>query len=115
VRLVVDTGIHAQGWSEQRAVEYMMANTPTAEVKVRSEIRRYFVWPGQATAYKMGMLKLLALREQATVALGKHFDIRGFHDAVLGGGSLPVPLLERRVNNWIAATLSAASVSAAAN
>ena len=101
VRLVVDTGLHAQGWSEQDAVEYMLANTALPEVLVRAEIRRYLSDPGQATSYKVGMLKLLALREQANSALGGNFDIRGFHDAVLGGGSLPLPILEKRINNWI--------------
>ena len=101
VRLVVDTGIHARGWGEQQAIDYMLSNTPTAEVMVRSEVRRYFVVPGQATSYKVGMLKLLAMRQQAQKALGEKFDIRGFHDAVLGGGSLPLPILERRINDWI--------------
>jgi uncharacterized protein (DUF885 family) len=102
IRLVVDTGIHAQGWSEQQAVDYMLSNTSTPEAMVRFEIRRYFVYPGQATSYKVGMLNLLELRERARKALGENYDIRGFHDAVLGGGSLPLPILERRVNNWIA-------------
>lgn len=101
VRLVVDTGLHAQGWSEQEAVDYMLANTAMPEVYIRAEIRRYLSDPGQATSYKVGMLKLLALREQANSALGDSFDIRGFHDAVLGGGSLPLPILEQRINIWI--------------
>jgi len=94
VRLVVDTGIHAMGWSEQQAIDYMLSNTPTAEVTVRSEVQRYFVLPGQATSYKVGMLKLLEMRQQAEKVLGDRFDIRGFHDTVLGGGSLPLPILE---------------------
>ena len=102
VRLVVDTGLHARGWSEQEAIDYMVANTSLPEPAVRAEVRRYLVWPGQATSYKIGMLKLLALRQQAESTLGKRFDIRGFHDAVLGGGSLPLPILEQRVNDWIA-------------
>jgi uncharacterized protein (DUF885 family) len=103
IRLVVDTGLHAKGWTEQQAVDYFLANGPTSEGQVRSEVRRYIVWPGQATAYKVGMLKILELRERARAALGDRFDIRAFHDTVLGGGALPLTILERRVDNWIAA------------
>ncbi|RPI58527.1 MAG: DUF885 domain-containing protein, partial [Lysobacterales bacterium] len=103
IRLVVDTGLHANGWTEQQAVDYFLANGPTSEGQVRSEIRRYIVTPGQATAYKVGMLKILELRQRATDALGDRFDIRGFHDTVLGGGALPLAILERRVDDWIAA------------
>ena len=85
----------------QQAVDYMLANSSLSEVTVRSEIRRYLVWPGQATSYKMGMLKILELRDNARQALGEKFDIRGFHDAILGGGSLPLPILEQRVNHWV--------------
>ena len=101
IRLVVDTGVHAKGWTEQRAVDYFMANSPSAEGAIRSEIKRYIVWPGQATAYKVGMQKILQLRGKAEKALGAKFDIRGFHDTVLGGGALPLTLLERRVDAWI--------------
>ena len=103
VRLVVDTGLHTLGWSEQQAVDYMLANTALTEVTVRSEVQRYLEDPGQATSYKVGMLKLLELREHARAVLGDRFDIRGFHDTVLDGGSLPLPILERRINDWIAA------------
>jgi uncharacterized protein (DUF885 family) len=103
IRLVVDTGLHSKGWTEQQAVDYFLANGPTSEGQVRSEIRRYIVTPGQATAYKVGMLKFLELRERAAAALGERFDIRGFHDTVLGGGALPLEILERRVDDWIAA------------
>jgi uncharacterized protein (DUF885 family) len=103
IRLVVDTGLHAKGWTEQQAVDYFLANGPTSEGQVRSEIRRYIVTPGQATAYKVGMLKILELRERATRELGGSFDIRGFHDTVLGGGALPLDILERRIDEWIAA------------
>jgi uncharacterized protein (DUF885 family) len=102
IRLVVDTGMHAKGWSEQQAVEYFLANGPTSEGQVRAEIRRYLVMPGQATAYKIGMLKILELRERASTALGSDFDIRAFHDTVLGGGAMPLSILERRVDDWIA-------------
>ncbi|MGM0481164.1 MAG: DUF885 domain-containing protein [Pseudomonadota bacterium] len=103
VRLVVDTGMHAKGWTEEDAVKYFEQYTPIAEGAVRSEVRRYLVMPGQATAYKIGMIKILELREQAKQALGAKFDIRGFHDTVLGGGALPLHILERRVEQWIAA------------
>ncbi|MFN2329858.1 MAG: DUF885 family protein [Chromatocurvus sp.] len=100
IRLVVDTGLHHLGWSEEQAVQYMLENSALSEGKVRSEIRRYIAWPGQATSYKVGMLKILELRQQAQATLGERFDIRGFHDAVLGGGALPLHLLEERVQQW---------------
>ena len=102
VRLVVDTGLHAKGWTEEQAVDYFRANSATPEAAIRSEIQRYITWPGQATAYKIGMLRIQELRAKAEAALGERFDIRGFHDAVLGGGALPLDLLERRVDQWIA-------------
>lgn len=101
IRLVVDTGLHAKGWTEQEAIEYFMANSPEPYESVRSEVRRYIVMPGQATSYKIGMIKILELRSTAIEALGDNFDIRGFHDTVLGAGSLPLDLLERRVMQWI--------------
>ncbi|MCC5854656.1 MAG: DUF885 domain-containing protein [Idiomarina sp.] len=102
VRLVVDTGMHAKGWTEEQAFEYFMANVPTTAPGARAEIQRYLVLPGQATSYKIGMLRIQELRAEAEAALGDTFDIRGFHDTVLGGGALPLPLLERRVQQWIA-------------
>ena len=102
IRLVVDTGMHAKGWSEEEAVAYFTENSPAAEGQIRSEIRRYLVWPGQATSYKIGMLKILELRQRAMDELGDDFDIRGFHDTVLGGGALPLDMLEQRVDAWIA-------------
>jgi uncharacterized protein (DUF885 family) len=112
IRLVVDTGMHAKGWSEQQAVDYFLANGPTSEGQVRAEIRRYLVMPGQATAYKIGMLKILELRARATAALGEDFDIRAFHDTVLGGGALPLSILERRVDDWIARVAQPAATAA---
>jgi uncharacterized protein (DUF885 family) len=103
IRLVVDSGIHAKGWSETQALDYYRANSPQPEGKIRSEIRRYFVTPGQATSYKVGMVKILALRAQAKTALGAKFDLRAFNDLIVGAGSLPLPVLETRVNRWIAA------------
>ncbi|GAB5459247.1 MAG: DUF885 domain-containing protein [Henriciella sp.] len=102
VRLVVDTGLHAKGWSEEQAVEYFLANTAAPETQARAEVKRYIVLPGQATSYKIGMLKIQDLRARAEAELGDAFDIRAFHDTVLGGGALPLTILERRVDAWIA-------------
>lgn len=101
IRLVLDTGLHSKGWTEAQAVDYFIANSPSAEGAIRSEVQRYIVWPGQATAYKIGMRKILELREKAKAELGDKFDIKGFHDTVLGGGALPLDILERRVDDWI--------------
>jgi uncharacterized protein (DUF885 family) len=101
IRLVVDTGLHAKGWTEQQAIDYFMQNSPEPLESVTSEIRRYIVMPGQATSYKIGMLKIQELRHKAENALGDQFDIRGFHDAVLGGGAMPLPILERAIDQWI--------------
>lgn len=101
IRLVVDTGLHAQGWTEQEAINYFAANSPEPLESITSEIQRYIVMPGQATTYKIGMLKILDLRAEAKAALGNNFDIRAFHDVILGGGALPLPLLERKVGRWI--------------
>ncbi|HIG22740.1 MAG TPA: DUF885 domain-containing protein [Henriciella marina] len=101
IRLVVDTGLHSKGWTEQEAWEYFTENAAVTDQQARSEIQRYIVMPGQATAYKIGMIKILELREMAREELGDDFDIRGFHDTILGGGALPLELLERRVNTWI--------------
>ncbi|MDP3737839.1 MAG: DUF885 domain-containing protein [Hyphomonadaceae bacterium] len=101
VRLVVDTGIHSKGWTEEQAVQYFLDNSAVADGAVRSEVRRYFVWPGQATCYKIGMLKIQELRGLAQQELGDKFDFRAFHDTVLGGGALPLSVLETRVKRWI--------------
>jgi uncharacterized protein (DUF885 family) len=101
VRLVVDTGIHAEGWSEQEAIAYFSANSSSSDTTVVSEVRRYIVMPAQATTYKIGMMKILELRRRAESALGERFDIRRFHDLVLGGGALPLFVLERLVDDWI--------------
>lgn len=101
IRLVVDTGIHAKQWSEEQAVQYFIDNSAQSEGAIRSEIQRYITGPGQATAYKIGMMKFQELRSNAEAALGEDFDIRDFHDIVLGAGALPMPLLEQRVDRWI--------------
>lgn len=102
IRLVVDTGLHAKGWTEQQAVDYFSANSSIPLTAIQSEVQRYLIMPGQATAYKVGMIKIQELRRKAEAELGDDFDIRGFHDAVLGGGAMPLDLLERRVDQWIA-------------
>ncbi len=104
IRLVVDTGIHSKGWGEQQAIDYFMANSAITEPQARAEVRRYMAWPGQATGYKIGMLKIQELRRKAEAELGDKFDIRAFHDTILGGGSMPLTILERRVDDWIAKT-----------
>jgi len=101
IRLVVDTGLHAEGWTEQQAVDYFAANSSVPLTAIRSEVQRYIVMPGQATSYKIGMNKFLELRAHARAELGDDFDIRDFHDTVLLGGAMPLALLERRVMQWI--------------
>lgn len=101
VRLVLDTGLHAKGWTEQQAVDYFKQNSAITEAQARSETRRYMVLPGQATSYKIGMLKIQELRRKAEAALGDRFDIKGFHDTVLGGGAVPLSVLERMVDQWV--------------
>ena len=104
VRLVVDTGIHHQRWTRQEAIDYMQANTGMAESDVVSEIERYIVLPGQATAYKVGMMKILELRQKAKDSLGDRFDLREFHDVVLKNGAVPLDILERIVDEYIEST-----------
>jgi uncharacterized protein (DUF885 family) len=103
VRLVVDTGMHARGWSRERAIAFMTDNTSMAARDIVVEIDRYIADPGQATAYKVGELRLQALRRRATERLGARFDIRRFHDHVLMTGALPLDILEARIDAWIAA------------
>ena len=102
VRLVVDTGMHYMGWSRQQAIDYFMANAAKTEADIVNEIDRYIGWPGQALAYKIGQLKILELRAKAEQKLGDRFDIRAFHDHLLGAGALPLSLLEQRMNQWMA-------------
>jgi len=106
IRLVVDTGLHSKGWTEQQAIDYFANNSSVPLAAITSEVQRYIVMPGQATSYKIGMNKILELREHARAELGDEFDIRAFHDAVLMGGAMPLALLERRVNQWIEAVKS---------
>ncbi len=101
-RLVVDTGIHALGWTEQQAVDFMMSTGRLSPDQARSEVRRYITLPGQATGYKIGMLKIMALLHKAETALGPKFDIKAFDDLIISDGSQPLLVLEERVDNWIA-------------
>ena len=101
-RLVVDTGIHALGWSRQEAIAYLMANSPLATNNIVNEVERYIGWPGQALAYKTGQLEILRLRDEAKAALGAAFDIRAFHDVVLGDGGVTLPVLRSLVEEWVA-------------
>ena len=105
VRLVVDTGMHYKGWTRQQAIDFFMDNAAKTETDIVNEIDRYISWPGQALAYKIGQLKMLELRRKCEQALGDDFDIRAFHDEMLGGGALPMEILETRMNRWLAEQL----------
>jgi uncharacterized protein (DUF885 family) len=105
IRLVVDTGMHAFGWDRQKAIDYFKSNAGRHEHDITVEVDRYIVWPGQALAYKIGELKIKELRKFATKELGDRFDIRGFHDTVLGSGAVPLSILEQNVKNYVAAEI----------
>ena len=102
-RLVVDTGIHAKGWSKQQAIDFMTDNSALSAANIEAEVNRYISWPGQALAYKLGELKIRELRALATKELGPKFDLASFHDAVLGQGAVPLDVLESQIKDWIAA------------
>ena len=99
-RLVVDTGVHAKRWSREKAIQYLMDNTPNPDEDARKAIERYIAMPGQATAYMIGKLKIMALRQQLSDTLGDKFDIKGFHDEILKDGPVPMSLLEEKLNKW---------------
>jgi uncharacterized protein (DUF885 family) len=101
-RLVVDTGMHALGWSRERAMQYLRDHTTHSEDEVVAEIDRYIVWPGQATAYKIGQLRIAALRDKARAALGNRFNLSAFHNALIDGGAMPLDVLEEEIDRWIA-------------
>ena len=102
IRLVVDTGLHAQGWSREKAIQYSLDNEAESEARITSEIERYMANPGQALSYKIGQLKIRELRANAEKKLGDNFDIREFHSQILESGCIPLALLEDKINNWIA-------------
>ncbi|MDE3011892.1 MAG: DUF885 domain-containing protein, partial [Pseudomonadota bacterium] len=101
-RLVLDTGLHALGWTRDQAIDYLMAHASLERAFAEAEIDRYLVWPGQATGYKMGELRILANRDKARLALGERFDLRHFHNAVLDHGVLPLSVLDQVIDDWIA-------------
>ncbi len=100
-RLVVDTGLHAKKWSYKKAKEYLLSNTPEVEAEIEMSVQRYTIWPGQATAYKIGMLKILELRQMAKSELGPKFNIRNFHDELMRQGTMPLGLMEKQIQIWI--------------
>jgi uncharacterized protein (DUF885 family) len=100
-RLVVDTGVHALGWTRRQAIDFMAANTALTELNIEREVDRYIAWPGQATAYKIGELTIRRIRADAERELGPKFDLRAFHDHLLGAGALPLPVLEARMKRWV--------------
>jgi uncharacterized protein (DUF885 family) len=101
VRLVVDTGLHSMGWTRQQAIDFFAANAAKTLQDVTVEVDRYIVWPGQALGYKIGQLKIRELRADAERRLGPKFDVRAFHEVVLGHGAVPLDVLERMVGEWV--------------
>jgi uncharacterized protein (DUF885 family) len=103
MRLVVDTGIHAKGWTRDQSIAYMLANSGESKTDATAEVERYIAIPGQAVSYKLGSLTIQRLRDKAKAALGPKFDIREFHAQVLNSGALPLSILEAKIDRWIAA------------
>jgi uncharacterized protein (DUF885 family) len=101
-RLVVDTGMHALGWSRQQAIDHLVENTSSTLLNIINEVDRYIAWPGQALAYKIGELKIRELRAHAEEKLGSKFNLRGFHDLLLLSGAVPMDVLEKMVEKWVA-------------
>jgi uncharacterized protein (DUF885 family) len=101
IRLVIDTGVHEKHWSRDRMVSYFHRYTAMDEPNIQSEVDRYIAWPGQALAYKLGQLEIMKLREDAKNKFGDKFDIRAFHDEMLGNGALPLDVLDAEVSAWI--------------
>ena len=99
-RLVVDTGIHTMGWTRQQAIDYMLAHTAEAADDIAAEVDRYIVWPGQATAYTLGMLEIRDARDEAKQEMGAKFDIKAFHDRVLEDGAVPITFLSSKIRAW---------------
>jgi uncharacterized protein (DUF885 family) len=111
MRLVVDTGIHSKGWTREKAIQYMLANSDMGKTDATAEVERYIAIPSQALAYKIGALTIQRLRKKAEAELGAKFDIRAFHAQVLMTGSLPLPILDKKIDRWIAATKSGQGIS----
>jgi len=107
-RLVVDTGMHALGWTRREAIDFLKRHSALGENNIANEVDRYIVWPGQALAYKVGQLEILRLRREAEARLGAGFDIKAFHDTVLGSGAVSLPVLRGLVGSWLEAETSAA-------
>ena len=105
MRLVVDTGLHAKGWSRQKSIEFMLNNSSMAESDVIAEVERYIGWPGQAVSYKIGQIKIEALRDYCQKMLGDKFDIKAFHTQILIDGAVPMPILEAKIKNWVSTQL----------
>jgi uncharacterized protein (DUF885 family) len=103
VRLVVDTGMHSMGWTRQQAIDFFKENSSKPVHDIEVEVDRYIVWPGQALAYKIGQLRILALRRKAEATLGNGFDVRAFHDELLRDGAMPLSVLEAKMDRWLAA------------
>jgi uncharacterized protein (DUF885 family) len=110
-RLVVDTGVHAMGWTRQQMIDYMAANTALSLHEVATETDRYISWPGEALSYRIGYLKIRELRTRAEKELGERFDVRRFHDALLENGAVPLPVLERQIERFLAAEKGAAGAT----
>jgi uncharacterized protein (DUF885 family) len=108
-RLVIDTGIHQFGWTREQAVAYLRDRAPLAEHEINTEIDRYIAWPGQALAYKLGEIQIRRHRREAEAKLGAKFDIRRFHDTILAMGSVPLPVLEQQMNQFIADEMARAT------
>jgi uncharacterized protein (DUF885 family) len=102
VRLVVDVGLHAKGWTREQAIQFSLDHEAESESGITAEIERYMAWPGQALSYKIGQLKIRELRERSAQALGERFDVREFHDRVLESGCVPLKVLEQKIDRWIA-------------
>jgi len=112
MRLVVDTGIHSKGWTREQAIQYMLDNSGESKTDATAEVERYIAIPGQALSYKIGQLTITRLREDAKAKLGPKFDIREFHAQVLDTGALPLPILEQKIQRWIAEKQAAAPAAA---
>ncbi|MDX1508340.1 MAG: DUF885 family protein, partial [Woeseiaceae bacterium] len=106
--LVIDTGIHAKGWTRDQAIQFFADNTALSQQNIRAEVDRYISWPGQALAYKLGELRIWDMRRNAEQVLGERFDLREFHDVILENGALPIAMLEAVVERWIDSELDAA-------